>query len=135
MVKQLRRYLVVVLVAFAAPLPANAQTTTAPVPAPSTNPITPRSASGQIDGVVVDSLRGGFLAGADIVIEPTTAGEAPADHAFNSKPDSYTSKTDSLGRFRVDKLPPGTHHVIVFHDRLDTLGISLVTKPFRVGPD
>ena len=43
--------------------------------------------------------------------------------------------TDSLGRFRIDSLNPGTYQVGVFHPLLDTLGLSLATQPFHVGPD
>ena len=86
------------------------------------NPATPGPAStgkGQIVGVVVDSLDARFLSGADVVIR----GGEPAAH------------TDSLGRFNIDSLVPGTYQVGVFHDLLDTLSITLLTSPFRVGPD
>jgi len=43
--------------------------------------------------------------------------------------------TDSLGKFRIDSLPPGTYQIGVFHPMLDTLGISLASQPFHVGPD
>jgi hypothetical protein len=43
--------------------------------------------------------------------------------------------SDSLGRFVVDTLPPGIYQLAVFHPTLDTLGISLATQPFRIGPD
>jgi len=100
------RMLLPTLVAFAPPLAAQ-------------NPATPSTGKGQIVGVVVDSLDGRFLAGADIVIR----GGEPAAH------------TDSLGKFSIDSLVPGTYQVGVFHDLLDTLGITLLTRPFRVGPD
>ncbi|MFL5630786.1 MAG: carboxypeptidase regulatory-like domain-containing protein [Gemmatimonadaceae bacterium] len=77
------------------------------------------SAPAKIVGTVVDSLNGRYLVGADIVIEGR--GEAIS--------------TDSLGRFHVDSLPAGTYRVGVFHPLLDTLGITLLTQPFRVGPD
>jgi uncharacterized protein (DUF2141 family) len=98
------------LLAFAPPLAAQ-------------NPATPAAPSstgkGQIVGVVVDSLDGRFLSGADVVIR----GGEPAAH------------TDSLGKFSIDSLVPGTYQVGVFHDLLDTLGVTLLTRPFRVGPD
>jgi hypothetical protein len=43
--------------------------------------------------------------------------------------------TDSLGKFRIGDLPPGTYQVGVFHPLLDTLGISIASKPFHVGAD
>jgi hypothetical protein len=98
------------LLAFAPPLAAQ-------------NPATPAAPSstgkGQIVGVVVDSLDGRFLSGADVVIR----GGEPAAH------------TDYLGKFSIDSLVPGTYQVGVFHDLLDTLGVTLLTRPFRVGPD
>ena len=43
--------------------------------------------------------------------------------------------TDSSGKFRFDSLPPGNYQVGVFHPLLDTLGLSLATQPFHLGPD
>ena len=60
-------------------------------------------------GVVLDSLNGRYLAGADVLIK----GGTPA------------VTTDSLGKFEIDSLPPGMYQVGVFHDLLDTLGITL----------
>jgi hypothetical protein len=100
------RMLLALLIAYANPLAAQ-------------NPATSRTGKGQIVGVVVDSLDGRFLSGADVVIR----GGEPAAH------------TDSLGKFSIDSLVPGTYQVGVFHDLLDTLGVTLLTRPFRVGPD
>ena len=72
-----------------------------------------------IVGVVIDSLNGGFLSGADVIIQGSPA----------------LAQTDSLGRFRIDSLTPGMYQVGVYHPRLDTLGLMLATEPFRVGPD
>jgi hypothetical protein len=72
-----------------------------------------------ISGVVVDSLNLRYLRGADVIVEGVDA----------------TYLTDSAGRFRIDSLPPGTYQVGVFHPLLDTLGISVASQPFRVGPD
>ena len=108
----LLRMLLPPLVALASPLGAQNSATPAPPPTASTG-------KGQIVGVVVDSLDGRFLSGADVVIR----GGEPAAH------------TDSLGKFSIDSLAPGTYQVGVFHDLLDTLGITLLTRPFRVGPD
>jgi hypothetical protein len=74
---------------------------------------------GQIVGMVLDSLNGTYLSGADVIIQGAKA----------------TLITDSLGRFRMDSIPAGTYQVGVFHPLLDTLGISLATQPFRVGAD
>lgn len=72
-----------------------------------------------IAGVVVDSLNGSYLSGADVIIEGA----------------KRSLRTDSLGKFRIDSLPPGTYQVGVFHALLDTLGISLASRPFHVGAD
>ena len=106
------RMLLALLVAGAPPLAGQKPASPAPPPTASTG-------KGQIVGVVVDSLNGRFLSGADVVIR----GGEPAAH------------TDSLGKFSIDSLVPGTYQVGVFHDLLDTLGITLLTRPFRVGPD
>ena len=91
-----------------------AQKKTAPLPA-----ATSKAGTAQIAGVVVDSLNGRFLTGADVMIEGAKT----------------TIVTDSVGRFRIDSLPPGTYQVGVFHPLLDTLGLTLATQPFHVGPD
>ena len=74
---------------------------------------------GQIVGMVLDSLNGTYLSGADVIIQGAKT----------------TLITASLGRFRIDSVPAGTYQVGVFHPLLDTLGISLATQPFRVGAD
>ena len=107
----LQLYLAAALIAFAPAL--GAQKTTASTPGAS------KTGKAQIIGVVVDSLNGRFLSGADVVIEGTKA----------------TLETDSLGKFEIDSLAPGTYQVGVFHPLLDTLGIALATQPFHVGPD
>ena len=72
-----------------------------------------------ISGVAIDSLHGDYLVGAEVVVEGARV----------------SVFTDSFGRFRVDSLKPGTYQVGVFHPLLDTLGMSLATQPFHVGPD
>lgn len=84
---------------------APAKATPAP-PAPPAPPTT-----GYFQGVAIDSLHGDPLVGAFIQVEGTTRGTI----------------TDSLGRFLVDSIPPGSYRVLVEHPILDTLGISLVT--------
>jgi hypothetical protein len=73
----------------------------------------------KIMGVVLDSLNGGYLSGADVVAEGAKA----------------TVQTDSLGKFSIDSLPPGTYQIGVYHPRLDTLGIAIATHPFHIGSD
>jgi carboxypeptidase-like protein len=80
---------------------------------------TSATASAKIVGVVVDSVNGGYLTGAEIVIE---SGRPPL-------------RTDAFGRFEVDSLRPGIYQVGVLHPVLDSLGITLLTQPFRLGPD
>jgi hypothetical protein len=100
------------LIAFAPAL--HAQT-----PASSTPPPAPKTGKAHIIGVVVDSLNGRYLSDADVVIEGAKT----------------SLETDSLGKFEIDTLPPGTYQVGVFHPLLDSLGIALATKPFHIGPD
>ncbi len=87
-------------------------------PAPTAGSTT-KAGKAMIYGVVVDSLNGRYLSGADVIVEGS----------------KKTLVTDSLGKFRIDSLSPGTYQVGVFHALLDTLGISLATQPFHIGPD
>ena len=112
MARQLQLFMAVALIAFAPPL--GAQNNTAPTLLAGS-----KTGKAQIVGVVVDSLNGRYLSGADVVIEGARA----------------TLLTDSLGKFRIDSLPPGTYRVEVFHPLLDTLGIMILTQPFHIGPD
>jgi len=108
----MRPFPAIALITFASSL--GAQNTPAPTP-----PAASSNGRAQIVGVVIDSVDGRYLAGADIVIE-------------RGRP---ALRTDSLGKFKVDSLPPGTYQVGVFHPLLDTLGITLKTQPIHVGPD
>lgn len=105
---QLRHSAVLVLISAAS---LGAQTPASP---PST-----KTGKATITGVVIDSLNARYLPNADILVDGT----------------NIATRTDSLGRFTVDSLPPGTYRVGVFDAMLDTLGLSIVTAPFRVGPD
>ena len=87
-------------------------------PTQATPPAT-RTGKATITGVAVDSLNGDYLVGAEVVIEGAR----------------LNLTTDSFGRFRADSLAPGTYQVGIFHPLLDTLGLSLATQPFHVGPD
>jgi uncharacterized protein (DUF2141 family) len=102
------------LVLIAAPAQLSSQQKTPPAPAP-----IDKAGKGEILGLVLDSLNGRYLSGADIVIEGARA----------------TATTDSLGKFKVEGLTPGSYQVGVFHPLLDTLGISIATQPFHVGAD
>ena len=73
----------------------------------------------RIVGVVADSVDGMPLQGAEVIASGVAT----------------TVKTDSLGRFTIDSLAPGTYQVGVFHPLLESLGITLATKPFVIGPD
>jgi hypothetical protein len=112
MIKDLKPFLAVALITVGAPLGAQNATTATASPLPNTG-------LGQIVDVVLDSLNARYLAGAEILFKAGTPGVT----------------TDSLGKFKIDSLPPGTYQLGVFHELLDTLGITLLTKPFHVGPD
>jgi hypothetical protein len=79
----------------------------------------PAKTTAEISGVVVDSLHTRYLAGAEVIIDGMNG----------------SLVTDSSGNFKVEGLPPGTYQIGVFHPLLDTLNISLATRPFHVGPD
>jgi CarboxypepD_reg-like domain/Carboxypeptidase regulatory-like domain len=74
---------------------------------------------GVVAGIVADSLYGGPLVGAQISIE-----------GINSEVIS-----DSLGRFRLDSVPPGRYRIGIFHPLLDSLGMSLASPPLNVAAD
>jgi hypothetical protein len=74
---------------------------------------------GVIAGVVADSLHGGPLVGAQISVE-----------GINSE-----VLTDSMGRFRVDSVPPGRYRIGIFHPLLDSLGVSIASPPLEVAAD
>lgn len=92
----------------------DAQSQSAPFPLTS-----PKPGKAQILGVVVDSLNGRYLSGADVAIEGART----------------MLVTDSLGQFKIDSLPPGTYRVGVYHPLLDTLGIAVATRSFHVASD
>ena len=66
-------------------------------------------------GVVVDSVRGGYLRGASVGLM------GPSRMTF----------TDSLGRFLIDRIPPGEYQVALFDPLLDTLALGVVSAPTR----
>jgi carboxypeptidase family protein/TonB-dependent receptor-like protein len=113
--------LITALAALVAAQPLAAQkkpATSAPPTAAAATPAAPHGTS-EIRGILIDSLNSGFLAGAEVIIEGAKA----------------QARSDSLGRFRIDSLLPGDYQVGVFHPLLDTLGLSLATRPFHLGAD
>ena len=73
----------------------------------------------RIVGVVADSVSGAPLPGADVLASGVAT----------------PVKTDSLGRFTIDSLQPGTYQVAVYHPLLESLDITLATMPFTIGRD
>src|SRR5512141_364038 len=67
-----------------------------------------------ITGVAVDSVRGGYLRGAIVSVSGT----------------ALSAITDSVGRFRIDSVPPGTRYLAVMHPLLDSLSL-IVRSPQR----
>jgi hypothetical protein len=72
-----------------------------------------------VTGTAVDSLHGGYLRDAIVRVDGT----------------QRASGTDSLGRFRIDSVPPGSHQLELIHPLLDTLGMAVKTQPitFKAG--
>ena len=97
-----------------APLQAQRKSPPPTTPVPAQKPVKAR-----LSGVVIDSVNGRYLSGAEVIVQGA----------------NLTLTTDSSGKFNVDSLVPGTYQVGVFHPLLDTLGVSLATQPFHLGPD
>jgi hypothetical protein len=76
----------------------------------------PVPTTGYLQGVAIDSIHGTPLVGALIQLEGS-------DRA---------GITDSLGRFLVDSIKPGSYKIGVDHPILDTLGITLSTEPVTI---
>ncbi|HTE46471.1 MAG TPA: carboxypeptidase regulatory-like domain-containing protein [Gemmatimonadaceae bacterium] len=70
-------------------------------------PATPAGFS-VLQGSIIDSIHGGPLANAKVVIEGT----------------NRTGVTTAEGRYRIDSIPPGPHRVAFLHPVLDTIGDS-----------
>ena len=104
----------------AAPKPAAPKTATPkPATAPVPTPPPPKVPLGGIAGALVDSIHGGPLVGATVLVEAA----------------NRATVSDDDGRFVLDSLPPGGHVVRVTHPLLDSLFLSLVTPPLRVAAD
>ncbi len=92
-----------------------APSTIAPAPG-STSPLAAGSSTmGYLQGVAVDSIHGMPLVNALIQLSGT----------------DRLGMTDSLGRFLIDSIKPGSYKVEVDHPILDTLGILLSTAPME----
>lgn len=63
-------------------------------------------------GVVADSIHGGPLTGAMVLVSGS----------------DRQAIVDSTGRFQIDSLPPGAHELGVFHPLLDSLSLSVGGK-------
>jgi carboxypeptidase family protein len=98
---------------------ASSQSSSAPTGAPHTAPRTAPSPFGVITGIVVDSLYGRRLVGAQISVE-----------GLNN-----LAMTDSAGRFTIDSVPPGKYRIGVFHPLLDSLILSIASPPLQVFAD
>jgi len=79
----------------------------------------PAPRTSRIIGIVVDSVHKSGLEGAEVIV---TGLSSPVT-------------TDALGRFTIDSLAPGTYQVGVFHPLIESLGLTLASKPFTVGRD
>ncbi len=96
--------------------------TTGPRPAPGQDGRAPHSSGGPVVGlaslvgVVDDSLHGGPLAGAVILLDGQ----------------SREAVTDSIGRFRLDSIVAGRYRVGIFHPVLDSLGTGVATMPVKL---
>ncbi len=84
-----------------------------------TNPASTKTGMAEIVGAVLDSVNGGLLSGATVLLQ---GGQRSVE-------------TDSAGRFKFDSVPPGTYQLGVFHPILDALDISIATRPFHAAPD
>jgi hypothetical protein len=68
-----------------------------------------------IVGIVIDSLHGRALEGAEILL---------------TGPMNASRATSARGVFRFDSIPLGRYQLGAFHPLLDTLGLSLASEPF-----
>jgi hypothetical protein len=66
-----------------------------------------------VTGVVVDSIRGGYMRGASVFVSGT----------------ALSAVTDSLGRFRIVGIPAGTRVMEIQHPLLDSLALPIQTPP------
>ncbi len=90
--------------------PASAQQQ--PASSTPSNPSTPSAPFATVVGAVIDSVNGGPLTGATVMVAGT----------------DRLAIVDSTGRFRIDSIPPGGHALGVFHPLLDSLNLSVASK-------
>jgi CarboxypepD_reg-like domain len=91
----------------------------APLAAQTKDSVAPKTGMARIVGVALDSINGGYLTGATILLDPS----------------QRSVDTDSAGRFSFDSVAPGTYRLGLFHPLLDALDVSIATQPFRAGAD
>lgn len=77
----------------------------------------PQSGFAVLQGSVVDSIHGGPLVNASVMIEGT----------------NRSGMTTAEGRYRIDSIPAGPHRVVVLHPLLDTVGIVMRTPSYPFG--
>ena len=82
-------------------------------PAWSTTPTPSRITS--LIGIIGDSLHGGPLAGATVLVD--------------GQPVEAT--TDSIGRFRIDSIQAGQYRLGIFHPIFDSLGSTMESRPVK----
>ncbi len=74
-----------------------------------------RSVSGAL-GVVADSIHGGALANATILVEGTR----------------LSATSNAAGEFRFDSIPPGTRRFVLRHPVVDSIGLDIVSAPIEL---
>lgn len=77
------------------------------------------SVTHSVTGVVVDSIRRGPMAGAEVMLAGT----------------AISGITDSLGRFRLDSIPPGNYRIAFFHPFLDSISVAIAPRTLTVPLD
>jgi hypothetical protein len=82
------------------------------------NPASQQTTAGfaTVNGVVVDSVHGGRLAGASVTVEGSLR----------------QAISDSSGRFRIDSVEPGQRRFGLFHPLLDSLGFGVSSPPLTL---
>ena len=80
-------------------------------------PLRAQAAGARVDGIVYDSIYRRPLPNATVQIV-----SSPAGHG------AYAAMSDSLGRFHIEDVQPGSYVAGFLHPRLDTLGILAATQ-------
>lgn len=75
-----------------------------------------QSPPGTIAGIALDSISGGALSNAFVVLEGS----------------SLSAASDASGRFVIGDVPPGRYRAVLLHDLLDFLRVSVRTADFTV---